>query len=570
MKKMIFTLVTIHLLVVSTLISQPVKIAWASQIGGSEAERCNAIAVDGEGNVYSAGGFSVPVDFDPGEATFLLEPAGFNDIYIQKLNAAGQFVWAKSIAGSYGEIIKSMQVDGNGNIYATGCFSGTVDFDPGVNNYSLTSMGSNDIFVLKLDTNGRFLWAKQMGGLYNDQGQSLSIDPNENILVTGYFKDVAQFDSTVPSDILEAIGWESDIFILKLNSAGELLWVKRMGGPAEDVGVSLTVDELGNIYTTGIFNGNVDFDPGSGESIRQTGRWQDIFIQKLDSEGQFIWVRSFGGIDKDFPTSITVDKSGNVLTVGCFYETVDFDPGKSIYELVAPANGKTDVYILKLDDSGGFVWAKQLSGMQDDFASAIQVDQHDNIYTTGHFKGTVDFDPSAGTYSLQSDQQYGYDVFIQKLNSSGELVWVKSLGGGDDDKSYALTLDHAANIYTTGTFRSTADFGNINLIANGWEDVFIQKISPSISVSTHQSANDFECNIFPNPSCGIINIEHKQLKNTGKIQVFDAFGRVILQRQPDQELTQIDLNNFTGGYYTVKVFDEEHSAIQSIILQSKY
>jgi hypothetical protein len=186
-------------------------------MGGNSAESGRGIAVDSGGNVYTTGDFQVTVDFDPGVGTFELTPAGQTDIFVSKLDGNGDFVWAKSMGGTGTDFGLSIALDSIGNVYTTGFFGGTVDFDPGAGTTDLTSAGLDDIFVSKLDSNGDFVWAKSTGGGLRDQGIGIVIDPGDNIYTTGSFQDTVDFDPGTGTADLTSSGL-SDIFISKLQA----------------------------------------------------------------------------------------------------------------------------------------------------------------------------------------------------------------------------------------------------------------------------------------------------------------------------------------------------------------
>ena len=236
---------------------------WAEQFGGPQSEYGYSVDIDDVGNVYSCGYFLSTVDFDPGAATYDLSSEGYFDIYISKLDASGNFVWAKSI-GAVGEITeensKSLKVDGSGNVFVTGSFSDTVDFDPGAAVHNLITIdGSYDSYVLKLNTDGEFVWAKNMGGDQGAGGESIALDIYGNVYTTGGFFDTCDFDPGVDTSFLITHGY-NDIFLSKIDAAGNFVWAKNMGGGSSDVGLSIAVDDMEKIYTTGYFGGTAFFD----------------------------------------------------------------------------------------------------------------------------------------------------------------------------------------------------------------------------------------------------------------------------------------------------------------------
>ena len=267
-----------------TINSEGQTFQWAKQMGSGGVDNGQSIKVDGNGNVYTIGYFNGTVDFDPGPGTYNLASAGSADIFIIKLDALGNFVWAIQIGGALSDNGLGLILDGSNNVYATGNFNGSMDFDPGPGTYSMTS-SVLDVFILKLDANGNFIWAKQLGGLgsSNESGFAITIDVNSNIYTTGYFTGVCDFDPGVGTYTLSAV-LGRDIFISKLNSSGNFVWAKQFGGLSDEFANSVSVDVTGYVYTTGYFFGTVDFDPGAG-SFNLTSAsvgYEDIFISKLE------------------------------------------------------------------------------------------------------------------------------------------------------------------------------------------------------------------------------------------------------------------------------------------------
>ena len=287
----------ISLLVIATSISHvnPAS-AWSnaqttvSVFGGSSGgDLGRSIAVDSGGNIYTTGHFRGTVDFDPGAGTSNLTSAGATDVFVSKLDSAGDLIWAKSFGGGAGNLAYSIAVDGSGNVYTTGYFRGTADFDPGEGTFNLTNAGSGDAFVSKLNSAGDFLWAKRFGGTQSERAYSIAVDSSGNVYTTGYFQATADFDPGAGTSNLTSVG-SDDVFVSKLDSTGNLLWAKSFGGtsfdfPFEDDFNSIAVDGSGNVYTTGYFQGTVDFDPGEGTSNLTSAGYTDVFVLKLTSSG---------------------------------------------------------------------------------------------------------------------------------------------------------------------------------------------------------------------------------------------------------------------------------------------
>ena len=370
--------------------------------------------------------------------------------------------------GTSGEHGYSVAVDSSGNIYTTGYFQDAADFDPGTGTSNLTSNGSLDVFVTKLNSAGELVWARNFGSHNFDIGYSVAVDSSGNVYTTGYFSGTVDFNPGAGTANLVSAG-ESDVFVSKLNSAGEFVWAKRFGGTGTEEGLSIAVDSSGNVYTTGSFQGTVS--PGDGRPDLISAGGNDVFVSKLDSTGVFVWANAFRGTGNDIGRSVAVDSSGNVYTTGSFSDTVDFNPGEGAADLTSSPAGWTDVFVSKLNSLGVFVWAKRFGKDSSERGYSIAVDSSGNVYTTGIFMNFVDFDPGDGVVTL------GGRMFVSKLNSLGVFVWAKSWDQGSSD---SVAVDSSGNVYTTGNFSETVDFdpgaGTSNLSTAGVADVFVSKL----------------------------------------------------------------------------------------------
>lgn len=527
------------------------NLQWAKSMGGSASEYGKSIALDALGNVYTTGYFQGSADFDPGSGTFTLSESGNNDIFISKLDPSGNFVWAKRIGGMFLEEGVSIIVDASDNILVTGKYFGTVDFDPGSGLTNLTSSGNSDIFVLKLDAAGSFIWAKSIGGNSDDESRGISTDASNNIYITGRFQSSSDFDPGAGTFSLTSNGnW--DIFILKLNALGNFIWAKAMGSASIDGGTSIKLDGLGNIYTSGSFQGTVDFDPGAGISnLTATGSGA-AFISKLDINGNFIWAKNIGGNFSSYALSIEVDSPGNVFTTGFFQGTTDFDPGATTYTIATI--GYNDVFVSKLDASGNFVWAKNFGGSTSDaFGNSIAVDATGNVYTFGYFDGTIDFDPGVGISNFSSPLDD--EIFISKLDASGNFVWAKRMGGSQNDYGHAMVIDAANTIYTTGSFGGIGDFdpdaGTFNLTSLGIADIFINKFGSPVGLQ--ENAILYSTSLYPNPNNGSFKIKVAQEIECCELILVNSLGQTVYDQKIFQGINEINVESLSSGFYSYLV-----------------
>ncbi|HRD39148.1 MAG TPA: T9SS type A sorting domain-containing protein, partial [Bacteroidia bacterium] len=236
---------------------------------------------DASGNVIITGYFADTVDFDPGPLTYTL--AGVNgSVFISKLDVNGDFVWAKEIGNNVSVYSHALCLDKSKNVYVSGYFNYTVDFDPGPTSYTLSSGLGDDAFMLKLDPNGNFVWAKQFAANYPYFciARSMKSDKDNNLFILCDFEGTVNLDPGI-NNISVISNSISDILVSKLDSNGVFIWAKHMGGTLSDKARSIDVAKDGSIYSTGSFNGTCDYDPGSGVSNITSNGGTDIFIHKL-------------------------------------------------------------------------------------------------------------------------------------------------------------------------------------------------------------------------------------------------------------------------------------------------
>ncbi len=465
------------ILISTTVTTNAQNFVWAKSLGGSNSDYSASIAIDGTSNVYTTGYFLGTADFNPGAGTANLTATGQSDIFISKLDASGNFLWAKRIGGNSWDDASGISIDGTGNIYVTGHFSGTVDFDPGAGTTNLTSAGAYDIFICKLDAAGNFVWAKRIGNNNGDYSWSIVLDAMNNVYITGQFFGTVDFNPNAGTSNMTSAGGY-DFFILKLDATGNFVWAKTLGGLNPDVAYAVSVDASGNVFTTGGFNGTVDFDPGASVFALSSAGSEDVFVLKLDALGNFVWAKTFGGINFDSANSISVDGSGNIYTIGTFAGTADFDPNAAITNITS--SGFYDVFISKLDNTGNFIWAKNLNGIDYEDAFSINTDMTGCVVFSGCFSSTVDFNPGAGVYNLTPTGTQ--DIFISMLDNAGNFMWAVDLKGNNNiGCGISILVDTSNNIYTTGFYSSTVDFNpdaaTFNITASGQEDIFIHKMN---------------------------------------------------------------------------------------------
>ncbi len=458
--------------------AQDVRFEWARPTGPFISAGSSFVQTDATGNVYNSGFFWGNADFDPGSNTFNLTSRGQQDVYLSKSDAAGNFTWAISIGGPGEDISVSGALDNTGNIYLSGWFSNTVDFDPGAGTHMMSSITSRDFFVVKLDSDGNFIWAKQFGSRAYNAALYIAVDASANVYVSGNFTGSPDFDPGPASFPLSTtVAPLMDVFVLKLDSSGNFLWVKQVVVASSNYVYDIAVDGQGNVFTTGNFAVTADFDPGPGYFNLTTAGDYDAYILKLDKDGNFAWATGFGNINVDGGGSVVADATGNLYCSGSFQGVVDFDPGPGSTYLASLTSHSG--FLIKLNPAGNLAWAKRTDAGD----GKLTVDQSGNLYSTGSFSGIEDVDPGPGVFQLNSMGQN--DVFVMKLDPAGTFIWAKQFGGPGGEGGTAISVDANKNVYTTGYFQASVDFdpGSCGYVLNaaGNFDLFVHKMSPCVN-----------------------------------------------------------------------------------------
>lgn len=379
--------------------------------------------------------------------------------------------WINSAGGNFNDESFDVEVDAAGNIYSTGYTTSASVFGPSIN---LTTNGYSDVYVSKSSANGNFLWVKVFGGLLADRGYDIEVDASGNIYVTGTFNGTATFGSVT----LTASSNSQDIFVLKLDNLGNVIWAKSEGGPEGDTGYGITFDNSGNVIVTGQFKGTAQIglntfssviDPNSGLPA------YDIFISKYDANGNDLW--SIQGTAKydDRGLSLKTDQNNNIYITGQFSDTLT----------IASSTHNNTIFnagmLLKLDSLGNEVWFKRMGAVQT-LVYDLDIDNQGNVYITGDFMGQMIIIGASGNNYLNGN--YTYRIFIIKFDSQGELLWMREDDSNSQVSSKAITLDANQDPYISGTFKCVFDeysdsLGSGLFNSVGYNDIFITKYNNS-------------------------------------------------------------------------------------------
>ncbi|MFQ5493065.1 MAG: FecR domain-containing protein [Candidatus Dojkabacteria bacterium] len=460
-----------------------------STIGGTDNDHAFEVTTDIAGNVFMTGSFrGQNVDFErtiSGTAGIaqpdLHSSNGGDDVFLTKFNADGSYAWTRTFGSSTGDDQSfAVATDGFGDVYITGHFFGSVDFDQGgVGGAIFNSNGDADVFIAKFLNDGNFAWVKAFGSyIYPDFANDITITSSDKIFVTGAILDGStgvDFDPFGQADVHISNGGK-DAFITGVNLNGSYLWTATFGNTLDDEGFGINADNTGVITTTGVFHGSVDFnhDPELTDMHFAVGAG-DAFVTQSFDDGLYMGTKTFGGNGEDAGRAVTSDYIGNLFVTGHYEDTVNFaaPEGSEIHV----SNGLEDIFITSLDSGLLHRWTRVFGSTGSDIGNDISSDRISSVYTTGYFNGTVEFGSAGGAITDPHSSEGIANVFVTKLNdTNGSYVVTRSFGGDDAHGEGIHVVD--SDLFVVGDFKGTnVDFddteGFDHHTTNGGSDIFL-------------------------------------------------------------------------------------------------
>ena len=336
-------------------------------------------------------------------------------------------------------------------------------------------------FLLKWDSDGAFVWVRQVFG--HSGGNALAVGASGKIATAGWFSGTIEFSSTPGAQ--RVTGSDSQgVYVGEYDSDGNCLWAGGFAGAGATCNVSsVAIDSSGCVYSVGPFAGAVDFDPGAGVHSLTPTVTAAVYVNKLQADGSLGWAKQFSASQggQVAVNGVAVDSKGAVYSGGYFDKSVDFEPGPSPHTLTAA--GSWSSYVAKLNTDGAVNWVDAIGAAGSmTFVEAIAVDVRDQVYAFGAFSGTVDFDPGAGTHTLNS---FGLCAFAEKVDTEGRFALVRGVGLGSGSLSVeGVALDPAGNIYLASQLSFTVDCvswsSKTSMTAAGISDTVITKLKSTI------------------------------------------------------------------------------------------
>lgn len=467
---------------------------WLRTMGGNGTSiDMDAFTTDANGNVYVSGYFFGTIDFDGTAATdFHSSAVGAFDIFLTKYDSAGNYQFTLTFPGtSFFNLGKGITTDAAGNIYFCGYFSGDVDFDPTAGQNILNGAGFKDIFIAKYSSTGLLQWVKQIGNADDQTAFDIAVSVSGSLYITGSFDGPLDFNPGPGINNFISQG-NSDIFILKLDNAGNYIWNKQIGDTDIDEGHQLMLGVNDEIYITGFFGWTTDFDPGPAVTTLTSVGSDDIFILKMDTMGSFKWARSIGSSNLDEGIDIRTLANGDVCTYILFRDATDVDPGNGVNIFSPSGTGYSDLALVCLDSLGTYKWAEQIGG---------------------------DFNEYGGKMAL---------------NSSG-AIWIS----GD---FFSPTINLGTQVIT-----NVDQFGGSN-------DIFFARLGGGSTQGIASTTEEYNYKIFPNPASTEISIKGIPIGQEVRITLRDLTGKKVKEIfSTGYESLNIPLTNISAGMYLMEI-----------------
>ncbi len=535
MKKFSYLLIFFFLFTSSYCFAQEWE--WVFGTRGYDFDYSAATAVDSSGNIYTCGYYNSS-NFSVGGEN--LPNRGLSDFFIAKFNTIGNLLWVQGFGGEGNDIVTAIEVDKNNNVVVCGYYeSSKIDFG----DISLTNNGGTDFFVLKFDTDGNIIWAKNFGENSYEEATGLAIDLEGNIVVAGSFYGQTLSFGEIKIINRGAFQGMSDIFVSKLNPQGEAIWAKGFGGSSFDSPSDVAIDANSNVYLTGSFNSN--YIVFGTDSLYNHG-FSDVFVAKLSSDGFPVWAVAGNGTNNDWLNSIALDNEGNVYVLGEVQSNEFTFAGRKI-----TTNGSYDVFVGKLSNNGTLLWAKSYGNVSDEYGKSITY-WNGSLFICGHFASReVDFDGII-LHNYTNDDYFA-DVYVAEMNLDGIFKWARKAGGNKNDFCSSIIVNENGMVYALGRFESKDIYfkQGLSLYNPGYSSIFLAKLNTKLNYVETSKHNDFNLFYFDN----IVKITFEKNVSLYELTIYNILGKKVLSQAINGNCFEMNLSGLKSGVYYVWLSD---------------
>ena len=521
------------------------QFTWGKVIGGASSDNCQRIALDSIGNVFAAGLYTAPAGSLPSY--------GFQDIYLTKYAPDGSLIWQIGIGSASNDQVSAIATDTGGNILMSGRFQGTIDLDPSDSVQSVSSNPSNALegFIARYNgETGALMEYRDLTSGGSIDIRSIRIDEFNDVFIGGQYSQTVDFDfggGTFPQTSFQNSG---DCFVGRYYGDLQLIWMNVIGSqtPAIDFISDISLGNDGFVYSTGLLGGTADILPGAG-IFNLTAASDAFIIRYSQNDGTLSWGFVIGGTSLDIGTSLIVTEDGGIVMAGSMNSSsMDVDPGFAINTLTKTGSNAAP-FLVKYTSNGSLVNAGLLQGSQTLTASINRISKgpDNSILVTGNYKGDIDLEPTALSYSVTSGDST--NAFVLRYQNDFTLMQYFEQGGNGDQIGSDI-FSRGTYVYQSGQFSNTIfpEFPDLEisvpLVGSGL-DGFLFKYNLINDPTDIFAAQETTFIAYPNPSNGLVYFNDEQFSN---IVVYDAAGRIIPIKATSGIL---DLSNVPDGLYTL-------------------
>ena len=553
-------------------------LAWAFNFDDGFGSIGVSIAVDNNRNVLVTGKLHGMADFDPGTDTVYHTAGGLDDIFIAKYDTDMNYQWSYNLGTSVyqeyeDELGRAVTTDKWNNVYCVGSFMDTADFDPGPDTNLFVSNGNGDIFIMKFNAAGEYLWAFSSGSIYNDEIIAVSADKDGDITVAGNFSLTVDFDpSDAVAELTTSVGYDS--FIAKYDADGNYLWASETVGWQREKGNLMIIDTIGNVYVTGDFENTIDFDPGPDSTIITSNGGIDFYISKYDKNGNFKWANTMGSSNDNLyekGDAIIIDREMNIVFAGNFNGTVDFDPDTSVYNLISEG-------LLNYSDAAVVKYSQCQDMFFYDF---YDICEGDSIFLAGEYRF------ESGTYNESFPMLDGCDSMIvseltvNQLPDAFEITGEINVIEGQietysvpEDVSlfYVWELENGIIINWINDYSAEIQWGDlgagyIHIVAENLSGCIGDTVSMEVNIGVDNIQDPEEkakFRIYPNPSSAIFIIDGVGMNS---VEITDVLGQIISIFKSAENSHMVDLSDHPAGVYFARIKTEKGMIVKRLNLE---
>lgn len=538
---------------------------WAIDMG-SRLGIVNSSKVDNSGNVYVAGLFFDTAFF--GNSTLICP--WYHNGYLAKYDSQGNAIWAKQIGSNNSDEGHSIATDNSGNILLGAMISGDSVFF-GQDSSELVSMQFGvSALIAKYDSDGNLLWYLINPGPGNAAHPCVDFLSDGSCIAAGtYFDGEISFGNmSLPADS----DFASDMFILKADANGNVVWIKNVvsenynpDGYNHVLPHSVSHDSDGNIYIAGELDDTVTFDSITVIAQNSIGG-PSAFIAKYNNSGEVQWVKQINGARSRF-YSVKTDSAGNSYAAGSFVNNVS----AGAFNLATLSEGGL---VVKYDSNGNVVWAKQTYSDKGSRIWDISLEERgNNFFVSGFYATAVAFNQD-NSISL-SNPPFGvfyaqWVIFAAKYDTSGKPLWaITTNATAGELKVGRIAADNNNNCYLSGSWQGDVSIGASSFIPDYPErNLFLTKINDTVFTTIQDVKKNEWLNVFPNPANNTITIVSSNQLNA-EIKIYNSTGEKIFQSQYPKQSSQyiINLFNQPSGIYFLEIFSGNKHEIKKIIIQ---